>query len=152
MSTDHPARHGRSVGIDLGARRIGVAVADSAGTMALPRTTVVRSRDPAADRRRLVDLIEEEEATVVVIGLPLSLDGSLGEAARAAAEEAAALGELLAGRGIDVELFDERFTTVSAHRALATVGTPERDRRPVIDQAAAAVLLEAWLAAHRRAE
>ncbi|MHB1518554.1 MAG: Holliday junction resolvase RuvX [Acidimicrobiales bacterium] len=152
MATDQPSRHGRSVGIDLGVRRIGVAVADSAGTMALPRTTVVRSRDPAADRRRLVDLIVEEEATVVVIGLPLSLDGSRGEAARVAADEAAALGALLAGRGIDVELFDERLTTVSAHRALATVGTSERDRRQVIDQAAAAVLLEAWLAAHRRAE
>jgi putative Holliday junction resolvase len=146
MTGEAPSPKGRALGIDLGARRIGIAVSDSKRSMALPRTTVVRSRDLDQDRRRLVSLILEEEAVVVVVGLPLSLDGSRGKAAMAAAEEAAALAVMLHDHGIEVELFDERLTTVSAHQALAAGGTRERDRRGVIDQAAAAVMLEAWLA------
>jgi putative Holliday junction resolvase len=140
-----PPRRGRAIGIDLGARRIGVAVTDSAGTMALPRTTLVRGKDLDGDRRRLVELIVEEEAVVVVIGLPLSLDGSRGRAALAAEAEAEALRALLGERGIRVELFDERLTTVSAHQALAAGGNDSRARRKVVDQAAATVMLSAWL-------
>jgi putative Holliday junction resolvase len=136
---------GRALGVDLGSRRIGIAVTDSAATMALPRTTLVRSGDPAGDRRRLVALILEEEAVVVVVGLPLSLDGSRGPAALAAVDEAASLRALLTEHRIEVELFDERLTTVTAHRALAAGGSRERDRRGTVDQAAAAVMLEAWL-------
>jgi putative holliday junction resolvase len=140
-----PPRRGRAVGIDLGTRRIGVAVTDSAGTMALPRTTLVRGKDIDGDRRRLVELIVEEEAVVVVIGLPLSLDGSRGRAALAAEAEAEALRDLLRERGVEVELFDERLTTVSAHQALAAGGNDSRARRKMVDQAAATVMLSAWL-------
>lgn len=140
-----PPRRGRAIGIDLGTRRIGVAVTDSAGTMALPRTTLVRGKDVDGDRRRLVELILEEEAVVVVIGLPLSLDGSRGRAAVAAEAEAEALRGLLAERGVLVELFDERLTTVSAHQALVAGGSDSRARRQLVDQAAAAVMLSAWL-------
>jgi putative Holliday junction resolvase len=63
----------------------------------------------------------------------------------AAVEEAATLRGLLEERHIDVELFDERLTTVSAHQALAAGGAKERDRRQVVDKAAAAVMLAAWL-------
>ncbi|HEX7459960.1 MAG TPA: Holliday junction resolvase RuvX, partial [Acidimicrobiales bacterium] len=87
----------------------------------------------------------EEEATTVVVGLPLSLDGSRGRAALEATEEADALRTLLEGQPVSVELYDERLTTVSAHRALATRGDRERARRQVVDQAAAAVMLSAWL-------
>jgi putative Holliday junction resolvase len=146
MTGESPSPRGRALGIDLGARRIGIAVSDSTRSMALPRTTVVRSRDVGEDRRRLVSLILEEEAVVVVVGLPLSLDGSRGRAAMAAVEEAAARCAMRQDHGIEVELFDERLTTVSAHQALAAGGTRERDRREIIDQAAAAVMLEAWLA------
>jgi putative Holliday junction resolvase len=145
MTADNRSRRGRAVGIDLGTRRIGIAVTDSAGTMALPRETVVRSRDADADRRRLVEMILGEEAVVVVVGLPLSLDGSKGRAAMAAVDEAQALRVLLDGHGVDVELFDERLTTVTAHQALAAGGTRERDRRDIVDQSAAAVMLTAWL-------
>ncbi len=145
MSLDEPTRRGRAVGIDLGSRRIGIAVTDSAGTMALPRTTLVRTGDPARDRRLLVDLVLEEEAVVVVVGLPLSLDGSRGRAATEAADEAAALGSLLAPHRVEVELFDERLTTVTAHQSLAAGGASGRKRRGVVDQAAAAVMLSAWL-------
>ena len=91
MTGDAPIRRGRAVGIDLGSRRIGIAVTDSDGTMALPRTTLVRSGRRRAGPRRLVELVLEEEAVVVVVGLPLSLDGSRGRAATEAAVEADAL-------------------------------------------------------------
>jgi putative Holliday junction resolvase len=117
--------------------------------MALPRLTLARSGHPELDRQRLADLVVEEGAAVVVVGLPLSLDGTRGPAALAAVTEAEALGSLLQVHGIAVELYDERLTTVTAHQALATTGANERARRPVVDQAAAAVLLEAWLAWRR---
>ena len=135
--------------MDLGARRIGIAVSDSAGTLATPRGTIVRSGDPARDRQALVDLVREEEAVVVVVGHPLSLDGTRGPAAVAAEAEAEALAGLLERDGVRVELLDERLTTVSAHQALTAGGTRGRDQRAVVDQTAAAVLLMAWLDGRR---
>lgn len=79
---------------------------------------------------------------MVVVGLPLSLDGSEGPAARAARAEARALAAELP---VPVVLHDERLTTVEAHRLLAEAGLDERARRRVVDRAAAAVLLQAWL-------
>jgi putative holliday junction resolvase len=137
--------------VDLGARRIGIAVSDSAGTLATPRGTIHRSGDTARDRQALADLVREEEAVVVVVGHPLSLDGTRGPAARAAEEEAAALEGLLAPDGVRVELFDERLTTVSAHQALRAGGTRSRDQRAVVDRTAAAVMLMAWLDGRRGA-
>jgi putative Holliday junction resolvase len=145
MTGDAPPRRGRALGVDLGSRRIGIAVTDSAGTMALPRTTLVRTADIEGDRRRLVEMAVDDGVVVVVVGLPLSLDGSRGRAALAAVEEAAVLRGLLEPRGIEVELFDERLTTVTAHQALAAGGADERGRRQIVDQAAAAVMLSAWL-------
>lgn len=137
------------MGIDLGTRRIGIAVSDSAGTLATPRGTIVRSGDHERDRRALVALAVEEEAVVVVVGHPLSLDGTRGPAAVAAEAEADALGTLLGPLGIQVELFDERLTTVSAHQALSAGGTKGRNQRAVVDQTAAAVMLMAWLDGRR---
>ena len=149
MSDDRPARPGRALGVDLGARRIGIAVSDSSGTLATPRGTIVRSGDRERDRRAVVDLVREEEAVVVVVGHPLSLDGTRGPAATAAEAEAAALGALLAPHGVQVELFDERLTTVTAHQALSAGGTKGRNQRAVVDQTAAAVMLMAWLDGRR---
>lgn len=143
------ARPGRAVGVDLGARRVGIAVSDSAGTLATPRGTLVRTGDLDRDRRALVDLVVEEEAVVVVVGHPLSLDGSRGPAARAAESEAEALAALLDVHGVRVELFDERLTTVTAHQALTAGGTRGRNQRAVVDQTAAAVMLMAWLDGRR---
>jgi len=131
--------------LDLGARRIGVAVSDSAGVLASPRTTVTRTGDAEADRAAVVAVVLDAEAGHLVIGLPLSLDGRRRQAAVAAEEEAAALRGLLAPHGVDVETFDERLTTVSAERSLAAAGHNGVARRKVVDQAAAAVLLQAWL-------
>jgi putative Holliday junction resolvase len=135
---------GRVVAIDLGSKRIGVAVSDSGRTLASPRPAVQR-RDPEADRRALVALVEEVGARAVVVGLPRSLDGSDGPAARAAREEVRALAEALAGTGVAVETADERFTTVTATDRLAEAGKRGKAARAAVDSAAATVLLQAWL-------
>jgi putative Holliday junction resolvase len=113
--------------------------------MAFPRPMIERSGDPVADRQAVVSVVEEAEATVLVVGLPLSLDGRYGPAARAAQAEADALAAVLTGTGVQVEIFDERLTTVSAAAALADAGKGAKARRQSVDSAAATVLLQAWL-------
>ncbi len=132
----------RVVALDLGTRRIGVAVSDAGGIMATPYTVIERSGDVAADRARVADVVEEVGAGLVVVGLPLSMDGRKGPAARAALEEAEALRGVL---DVPVECHDERLTTVSAERSLRSAGKGGVARRRVIDQVAAAVLLQSWL-------
>jgi putative Holliday junction resolvase len=135
----------RVVGFDLGARRIGVAVTDSDGRLAVPHSTIERSGDPGADVRHMASLVGELGAGRVVIGLPLGLDGRVGAAARGALAEADALRGALSGDGIEVDTFDERFTTVTAERALAESGRRGPGRRRVVDRSAATVMLQAWL-------
>ena len=137
------------LGIDLGERRIGVAVSDASATLASPWGTIERSGDGGADLEALVEVALGLGVGRVVVGLPLSLDGRRGRAARAAQEATDALRRALEGRAIPVESFDERLTTVSAQRALAGAGVRGPRQRDRIDQAAAAVLLQAWLDAHR---
>lgn len=137
------------LGVDLGTRRIGVAVCDSGGRVASPRCTILRSGDAAADRAEVAAIVLDSGARRVVVGLPVSLDGRLGPAARSAGQEASALAELLRPQGVEVETFDERLTTVSAERQLLEAGRHSRARRRVIDEAAATVMLQAWLDAHR---
>lgn len=132
----------RVIGLDLGTRRIGVAVSDSQGLLATPYEVVERCGDPDLDRQRIAAIVAEAEAGMVVVGLPLSADGSDGPAAIAARAEAEVLAEVL---GLPVEMHDERFSTVSANRSLAAVGVNSRRRRNVIDQVAASVLLQSWL-------
>lgn len=139
----------RALGIDLGSRRVGLATCDARGTIASPLTVLERTGDPVVDRCRIVATAVEEEADVVVVGLPLSLDGSDGPAAAAARVEAAKLAAIV---GRPVVLHDERLSTVTAHRLLREQGRSERARRKVIDQAAAAVLLQAWLDAGARTD
>jgi len=137
----------RVVGVDLGSRRVGVAVSDLTGTLASPHVVLERSGDVAADHRRLAEVVAELGAERVVVGLPLSLDGRTGAAAEAALEEAEALAGVV---GVPVETYDERLTTVSAQQALLAGGTNTRKQRAVIDKAAAAVLLQSWLDARGR--
>ncbi len=133
------------VALDLGARRIGVAYSDSRRTLASPWGNVARSGDPARDLSAVVDVINEIEARAVVVGLPLSLSGASGPAAKAAQQGITALRARLEPLGIAVETADERFTTVEAQRSLTAAGRKGRAARSVIDSAAAMVLLQAWL-------
>ncbi len=132
--------------MDLGTKRIGVALSDSAGTMALPYEVVIRSGDEATDHRRLLALATEAEVETIVVGLPLSLDGRQGPAARSALEEVARLASVAE---VPVVTFDERLTTVTAQRGLRQAQMRGRDQRKVVDKVAAAVLLQAWLDGQR---
>jgi putative Holliday junction resolvase len=137
---------GRVLGFDLGSARIGVAITDTHQRVASALRVVARSGDLVADRRALALLASEEEVVGAVIGLPLSLDGSVGPAARAVLVEAEALGAAL---GMPVDTVDERFTTVAAHQALRAGGprgrkAGERGRQRV-DAVAANLLLQSWL-------
>ena len=132
----------RALGLDLGSRRVGVAISDRDGRVVTPLVTLERSRDRASDHRSIAQLVEEYDIEIVVVGLPLSLDGSTGPAARAILDEI----DVLAARvGVPVDTVDERFTTVEAEHQLREAGVRGRDKTKVIDQAAAVVLLQAWL-------
>jgi putative holliday junction resolvase len=136
---------GRVAALDLGVRRIGVAYSDSARTLASPWGKVERSGDSERDRHALVEVIGELGATTVVVGLPLSLSGANGPAAKTALDEVAALRQAFEPLGVTVETADERLTTVEAQRALTAAGVKGKAARAVIDSAAAMVLLQAWL-------
>ena len=119
--------------------------------MATPYSVIERSGDAGADRARVADIVAEVGAGLVVVGLPLSMDGRKGPAARAALEEAEALREVL---DVPVECYDERLTSVTANRSLSEAGVTGRRRRRArqagaVDQAAAAVLLQSWLDGRR---
>lgn len=132
----------RALGLDLGSRRIGVSVSDSAGAVATPVETLERSGRPADDHRGIAELVAKWEAEIVVVGLPLSLDGTAGPSARSVLDEVARLTEALA---VPVVTHDERLTTVSAERSLAAQNLTGPARRRVVDRVAAAVILQAWL-------
>jgi putative pre-16S rRNA nuclease len=132
----------RVLALDLGTRRIGVAISDFTGTVASPLTVLERSKSLRNDHERIAAVVRKEEAELVVVGLPLSLSGEEGPAARAARTEANALATLV---GVPIETFDERLTTVTAERALTEAGVRGRARRQLVDKVAAAVILQAFL-------
>jgi len=132
----------RALGIDLGSKRIGVAVSDRSGTIASPLTMIPRSGSVKRDHEQIRKLVIEEEAEMVVVGLPLNMNGSSGPAANAAVAEADALATVV---GVPVITFDERRTTVTADRALMEAGIGAKARRKLVDKVAAAVLLQTWL-------
>jgi putative Holliday junction resolvase len=133
----------RVLGIDLGTRRIGVAVSDSAGTVATPHQVVARSGDDLADWATIAVIARELGAEQLIVGLPLSLDGSKGPAATRAEDEARGIAK---ATGIPVELHDERLTTVAAARAPRE--RTRKKKRRVVDDAAATLILQSWLDVH----
>ncbi len=132
----------RVIALDLGSKRVGVAVSDRSGTIATPLVVVQRSGRTSVDHERIRSIVEEEEAVLLLVGLPLSMDGSVGKAAQAAIREAKALATVV---GVPVETFDERLTTVTADRMLMEFRMRAEDRRKIIDKVAAAVILQSWL-------
>ena len=132
----------RAVGIDLGEKRIGVAISDSGGSLATPYEVVARTGSRDEDHRRIKAIVEEVEAEILVVGLPLSFDGTEGKAAQGARQEAEAIGQIVS---VPIELHDERLTTVEAERILKEQGLDAAERRNVVDKVAAAILLQAWM-------
>ena len=130
------------LGLDVGTKTIGVARAR--GRMAFPVTTL-RRKSVRHDTEQLYQICRKNGVTAVVVGLPLELDGGEGRSARLARQ----IGEALAARtGLPVHYQDERYSTVEASRRLTEQGLSARQQRSVIDQAAAAVILQDWIDQH----
>jgi putative Holliday junction resolvase len=130
--------------VDLGSRRIGLALSDPGRRIASPHSVLQRAKRRVDDHRAIVAAARESEAAAIVVGLPVSLSGDLGPAARATLEEVEALQET-AGLDLPVETYDERLTTVSAERSLNEARMTRDERRRVVDKVAAAVMLQSWL-------
>lgn len=130
------------LGVDLGARRVGFAVADDECPVAtvLP---LVEVRSPEEALMAVVRVFQEHGADVAVLGLPLDLNGHRGLKAR----EAEAFAEKLRAKGVTVELWDERLTTEEVRRALVDFGVSRKDRKGFIDSLAAQRILSSYLAA-----
>ena len=132
---------GRVLALDVGKARIGVAVSDPDRTVALPVGTI-GVVGGVQDLRAVAELVERHEVTEVVVGHPLTLSGERGAAARHAEELADGLRAFL---DVPVHLQDERLRPVAAARGLAAAGARGRDRRRSVDQAAASIILRAYL-------
>jgi putative Holliday junction resolvase len=135
---------GRVLGVDLGARRIGLALSDPTRTVASPLEVLPRGPKHEDDHRAIVAVAREHGVRTIVVGLPLSLSGAIGPAARAALDEVDEL-RAAAGDDIEVESFDERLTTVTAERSLREARMRRDARRRVVDKVAAAVMLQTYL-------
>jgi putative pre-16S rRNA nuclease len=135
-----------ALGLDAGSVRVGLAATDPTATIAGPVATLPR-RPAAALWERVREEARRRDARRVVVGLPRRLDGSEGDAAAAArslADEAAR------ETGLAVELWDERFSTVAAERALVEAGVRRERRRRSVDAVAAAIMLQGWLDSRSR--
>lgn len=140
------AGRGRLLGVDWGETRIGVALSDEARTIAQPLTTLTRRPGKRFPMTKLVELARAHAATGVVVGLPLDERGEEGAAAKAARE----LADGIARRGdLPVALWDERFTTARALRAVHDMGGSTRGRKADVDALAAALLLQHYMDARR---
>ncbi|MCI0435442.1 MAG: Holliday junction resolvase RuvX [Gemmatimonadetes bacterium] len=135
---------GRTLAIDFGERRIGLAISDPTGTIAQPLPALTRRRGKRPPVRAILDLVTAHEIERIVLGLPLSLEGEESDWSR----EVRAFGAMLANRaGVPAVYVDERMTSIAAERAVRALGLPrrERERKDRIDTAAAMLILQAWL-------
>jgi putative Holliday junction resolvase len=136
----------RVIGIDLGSRRIGVAVSDGLGLTAQPHATIAR-HGGKRDIEAIAAQVNAVGAARIVVGLPLDPEGEEGLAAlraRAFAEK------LHAALAVPVDLIDESFSTVEAEVPLLAADVSRARRKQVVDKLAAAVILQRWLDSHRR--
>ena len=132
---------GPVLGLDLGDARIGVALSDPDRRLALPLGTV-KVGSPPGEIKAIAELVREHGATAIVVGLPISMSGEHGSRAHQAESFAHALRGAL---DIQVEMQDERLSSVEAERALGSADVPARTRRSVVDRTAATIILQAWL-------
>lgn len=138
---------GRVMALDVGKARIGVALSDPLGYTAQPLLTIWR-KGRGDDLRSLLRLIRKHEVTHIVVGNPLHMSGDVSPWAAKVQEFAE---ELRVRSGVAVELWDERLSSVAAHEILDESGHSTRDRKQIIDQVAATVILRGWMEAQQRA-
>ncbi len=130
--------------LDLGRRRIGVAVTDAASIGAHP-VGIVERRALKKDLAAIAAMLRARGVSMIVVGLPLNMDGSEGPAARGARRFAASIADAL---GVTVEMFDERLTSFEARERLAEMPARKGARKTGLDALAAVVILEGWMRAH----
>ncbi|MBR3058120.1 MAG: Holliday junction resolvase RuvX [Clostridiales bacterium] len=138
---------GRVMAIDFGTRRIGVALSDPLGIMAQGYETISwNGQDSEYALNRLAEIVKEKEVTTIVLGKPSRTDGSVSES-----EEKAVLfgSDLEAKVGIKPVFRDERFTTVIASQFLRQTGVSGKNKKKVVDQVAAEIILQEYLDMHR---
>jgi len=134
--------HRRYLGLDIGNRRIGVAVTDELGLAAQPVLTLERRSNRREDLRSLARLCRRFEVVGIVVGNPLHLSGDSGTQA---AKTQAFAAELRALAGLPIHLWDERLTTSEAHKILYASGHARQKHRRVVDQVAATLILQSFL-------
>ncbi|HEY3397392.1 MAG TPA: Holliday junction resolvase RuvX [Armatimonadota bacterium] len=136
----------RILGLDPGTARLGVAISDATGGMALPLEIIQRD-DRGEDLRRVARIVTERGVEQIVVGLPLMLSGERGPAAEQMDKFISALETTV---GVEVVTWDERLSTAQVDKALHLAGVSSRERRGRTDAAAAAVILQSYLDAHER--
>lgn len=132
----------RYLALDLGSKRIGVAVSDELGLTAQPVLTLERRRNPREDLRSLARLARRFSVVAIVVGDPLHLSGGLSPRTEKTRAFAAELGALT---GLPIHLWDERLTTREAHQILYEAGHARQDHRQIVDQVAAVLILQSFL-------
>lgn len=144
---------GRWMGLDFGAKTVGVALTDPGKTIASPLETIVREREGKIrpTYRRILDLVKTEDVERIVVGDPLNMDGTAGERADKSRKFAEELRYKLCMEGLEVpvELCDERLTTVGADEILSEAEVRKEDRKTYIDKIAAALILEEYMRAQQ---
>ena len=133
----------RYLGIDHGRRRIGLAVSDEFGTLATPLATLPSTGDVATDARNVIDVADREGVEILVVGLPLNMDGSEGPQAQACRAFADSLRAESPGRA--VELWDERLSSFAADQVLDQTDLSPAKRKRHRDQIAAQVILQGYI-------
>lgn len=136
----------RILGLDVGDKRIGIALSDALGLTA-QRLSVLERQSLSVDVQAIKTLVQQHQASVVVLGLPLTLAGAKGPQANKVQSFADALQRAL---DVPVRLLDERLTTVQGERALLATNTSRKKRKAVIDQVAAQLILQHYLDAQRQ--
>lgn len=149
---DDVARRGRTLGVDVGRARVGLAAADPGGLIATPVATLRRDARRRRDVEELVEQARELDAVAVYVGLPRNLRGAHTPSTQDAVDYARTVARALdeAGHPVPVRLVDERLSTVSAQAGLHAAGRTVKDSRRVIDQAAAVAILQAAVDEQRR--
>ena len=132
----------RIIGLDLGSKRIGVALSNSDLTVATPYDVIQRADKIEKDHTAILNIADEWEANKIIVGLPISLDGTLGASAKSVTKEIEKLKGLT---DIPIETYDERFTTVTAEQILLRQNVKRNKKKSVVDKVAAAIILQGWI-------
>ena len=131
----------RSLGLDVGDKRIGVALSDPEGILASP-FTIINREDEAADIEAIISIVDQHQVNQIVVGLPRSMDGSIGKQAE---KVKAFTQELCSYTKVPVEFRDERLTTVSAKQMMQAVNVRKSRAKSRYDAVAAALILQGYL-------